>query len=386
MKNRTEHNILKQVNLLVKSAEDIWIPRWFDLFSSRNGGFHERLDKNGTPIELPRRLLSQCRQIIVYSLASNNAYKDKLNETFEFIKQHYFVPETGGSVFSLNEKNEIHDHTYDLYAHAFILLTCAQYYRATQNKEALTYAKTTLNFIKDNFSLPIGYAESLDNNLNSISAIRRQNPHMHLLEGCIFMYETSNDPAYKTIVDKLIALFLNNFFDHNTGTLGEFFDYNLKSHPQEGHKIEAAHHGEWIWLLSRYKNISDQYTDEINSTTEKLFQFIFNHGLDRKHGGIFNIQNREGDVIQDNKRIWTVFEVLRAANVMRTNMKYQKDSEKNMSNLISTIQENYIDMDTGNWNEVLNKNLTPIIDYLPATTPYHIYPILKEINNLISKT
>ena len=377
-------NLSTDITSLVETAENKWIPRWFDLFSNPNGGFFERLDQSGEPIDLPRRLLSQCRQIIVYSLTSNKTYTQKLNEAFDFIKQHYFIPDTGGSIFSLNSKNEVHDHTYDLYAHAFILLTCSQYYKATQNEDALAYAKTTLNFIKSHFPLHIGYAESLDSDLKPRQTIRRQNPHMHLLEGCIFMYETSKDEAYKETADEIISLFLNNFFDQKTSTLGEFFDHDLKLHPQEGYKIEAAHHGEWIWLLSRYKNISDQYSHQINSSMTGLWNFIFTHGFDQKSGGVFNVQDTNGSIIEGNKRIWTSFEVLRAANVMRIHTENPKDCINIMTRLIDTITNHYVDVETGNWNETLAQDLTPITNYLPATTPYHIYPILNEIKESLN--
>ena len=384
MKNTTRNNIQEQVNLLVKNAENIWIPRWFDLFSNPHSGFHERLDQSGTPIDLPRRLVSQCRQIIVYSLASNDAYTGKLNDAFDFIKQHYFIPETGGSVFSLNTENKIHDHTYDLYAHAFVLLACAQYYKATKNEEALSYAKTTLNFIKDHFALHIGYAESLDSDLVPLRTIRRQNPHMHLLEGCIFMYGVTKDNTYKDVADTLVSLFLNKFFNTEKGVLHEFFDENLNVHPQEGHKIEAGHHGEWIWLLTNYKNIFGQQSNAIDSSIDDLFAFVVKYGVDFQKGGVINSHDSETNtVIDSNKRIWTCFEIFRAASIMYGYAEHKENAEKIMLLLLNNIHNDYINIKTGRWKEILDKGMKSVTDFLPATTPYHIYPILKEIKKYI---
>lgn len=374
------NSIIKNIEKLKNSAENIWIPHWFEAFSNPDGGFYERLDKSLTPINMPRRLLSQCRQMIVYSMAHNRSYHKKLDETFQFIKQHYFNEKTGGSIFSLNNKNQPEDTKYDLYAHAFIILACAEYYKETKNKEALNYAKTTLHFIDDKFRLDIGFAEALDKNLKPISSIRRQNPHMHLLEGCMAMFKASKDNDYKEVADEVITLFFDRFFDHKSGTLGEFFDNDLNPHPTEGHKIEAGHHGEWVWLLSQYQQISDKHSNKIEKAKERLFDFVINHGIDKNYSGIFNVQDRNGNVIDDNKRIWTAFEVLRASFMMRQDSKFTKKAEKIMSDLLNVIQNNYIDPKTGNWHEILDKNLKPITDYLPATTPYHIYPILRVIN------
>lgn len=377
--------IKKQVSGLVYHAENLWIPHWFGAFSNSNGGFYERLDKEEQPIDLPRRLLSQCRQIIVYSIASNKEYTTKLKDSFAFIKKYYFIPETGGSIFSINsENNGKHDHKYDLYAHAFILLACAQYYKATGEEEALAFAKATLNFIKKNFPLRVGYAESLDAALKPVSTMRRQNPHMHLLEGCLSLYEVSKDEDYKKIADQLVSLFLTNFFDKEKRVLHEFFDEDLNVHPIEGYKIEAGHHGEWIWLLTNYQNIFDQQKDTINSAIDDLFTFVIKYGVDFQKGGVFNgHDSKTNTVIDSDKRIWTCFEILRAASIMQGRADHRDNAEKIMLLLLDNINNDYINIRTGRWQEVLDKDMKPVVDYYPATTPYHIYPILKEIEQYI---
>ncbi len=102
--------------------------------------FHERLESDFISFETPKRLLSQCRQIIVYSTAYYNTpkieYLEKLNNTFDFIKQNYFQPQTGGSIFSIDAKSQdIIDDQYDLYAHAFILMACSTYIKINDDKE-----------------------------------------------------------------------------------------------------------------------------------------------------------------------------------------------------------------------------------------------------------
>ncbi len=127
---------------LYAKAKNIWVPAWFERFSSPDRGFYERLDNDNNPIDMPRRLLTQCRQIMVYSFALKDnpnldAYKEKLDDTFNFVREVYHNPNTGGSIFSINSENQPEDTKYDLYGHAFIMLACAAYYNATKNPEAL---------------------------------------------------------------------------------------------------------------------------------------------------------------------------------------------------------------------------------------------------------
>jgi mannose-6-phosphate isomerase len=365
---------------LLELAEDTWIPEWFQLFSdNKNCGFFERLDKNNLPLDTSKRLLSQCRQIIVYATAENTAaYRPKLDEAFQFIIDKYHNPDTGGSVFSLNQDGSTHDSKYDLYAHAFVILTCATYYKATQNKDALNFARATLNFIKEHFPMERGYAEALDKNLKPIDSMRRQNPHMHLMEACIYMYEISGDSDYLDIAHEMLELFYNYFLDQDTQTLREFFDNDLTPHSTEGHKIEAGHHAEWIWLLKRYQEVSNSDDPRIEQTMSILFTWIKTHGIDSKFGGVFNMQDHQGKILDTNKRIWCQFEVLRAASIITNDPKHQKDAQKIIKNLTEIIENNYIDVKTGVWNETLKQDLKIQTNHLPATTSYHIYLALKD--------
>lgn len=366
---------------LLDTATQTWLPHWFALFSDNdNDGFHERLDAHGQPLDLPKRLLSQCRQIITYASAPNmTPYKEKLDESFQFIIDKYHTPKTGGCIFSIENNGTPHDSKYDLYTHAFVILTAATYYQATQDKAELEFAKTTLNFIKNNFKLDIGYAEALDENSAPLQAIRRQNPHMHLMEACLSMYEVSSDKDYLNMADEMLALFFDKFFDEETGTLGEFFDENLSPHPTEGHKVEAGHHAEWVWLLKRYSRISGSTDPRIDAAMNRLFTWVKTQGIDPEFGGIYNVQDRQGNIIDANKRIWCQFETLRACAIMTHIPAHANDAQRIFSNLIKIIKTHYIDLKTGTWNEILNRNLSYQTNYLPATTPYHIYPVLWEI-------
>src|SRR5690349_20905721 len=130
------------------TALKTWVLHWFELFADETGGFHERLDASGKSLNLPKRLVTQCRQVMVYAQAGDTAYSGKLHDGFDFIRRNYFIPATGGSVFSLTDPH------YDLYALGFVLSACAAYYGATKNTLALEYAAQTIQFINQSFLLP----------------------------------------------------------------------------------------------------------------------------------------------------------------------------------------------------------------------------------------
>lgn len=373
---------------ILTQAEEHWIPLWFHNFSDTNsGGFYERLDANCNTIEIPKRLLSQCRQIIVYSIAYKNTaqptYLEKINQTFDFIKNNYFQTQTGGSVFSIDYKSwAIIDDKYDLYAHAFILMACSTYLNIDENDEIKKFAKATLNFITHNFRNEYGgFNEALDKDLNPLNVIRRQNPHMHLMEATLHMYEATQDKDYLNIAQELLILFFEKFYDSHTNTIGEFFNDDFSAHGKTGNIVETGHHAEWIWLLKRYEEITKTNDPRIDKATDNLFKWILKNGF---HNGIYNSQNPDGKVIDSNKRIWPMMETMRAAAIMTQSNFYQGEAISLLVNLKNIFLENYINFDTGTWNEMLNEDLSIASNYLPATTPYHIYPVLVDIKQYLN--
>src|SRR5690606_11433130 len=139
-------------------------------FDPDNGGFHERLGRGFKPVPVGyRRLVTQCRQLAIYSHASlhNKSFKPDLARSVEYLLTRVFVPETGGWRFSVDEEGKPLGGAYDLYAHGFVIFALSHYYRATGAVAAKNLAHETLHFVTRNFrmaGLP-GYAEALDENL-----------------------------------------------------------------------------------------------------------------------------------------------------------------------------------------------------------------------------
>ncbi|MEM7618143.1 MAG: AGE family epimerase/isomerase [Pseudomonadota bacterium] len=381
------------LDVLFNQAGNVWVPNWFKLFSNNEkGGFHERIDSDGSPIDLPRRLLTQCRQIIVYSNAlqdnpQDTQYAAKLEEGFSFVKENYHVPETGGSIFSIDAEGKPADTKYDLYGHAFILLACAAYSKVNDNPEINEFAKTTLNFIKDNFRFEQGegFVEALGEDMKPLPEMRRQNPHMHLMEASVYMYEASSDQDYLDMANEMLELFFDKLYDPETKTLGEFFNDDFTHHDTDGQLVEAGHHAEWVWLLKRYQEVSASKDPRITETMNDLFDFVVKHGIDPEYGGVYDEQNRDGSVVKADKRIWPGLETMRAAAIMANDDAYADQARKVVEDMVTLYQDKYIDFETGKWNEYLERDLSVKTDYRPGTTPYHIFPVLREAAGYMPK-
>lgn len=354
------------VKSLYQTAHETWVPLWHDLFfDEATGGFHESLSPTGTPQNQPRRLVGQCRQIMVYALHGDPAFAPTISRAFDYIEQEFALTPPASDRASFNSASKIkgayiyaqNDRHIDLYALSFLISACA-----AANRPQM--AMDVMEFIQNHMRRPLGYAEKLDENLRDISQRRRQNPHMHLLESVQSMALISTDIRWRAQAVMLLELFQTHFFQNRV--LYEFFDDTL-ANPDDW--LEPGHHAEWVWLLSRFDTELLMPTAKIPPLKHRLYEVALK-GMDAQNGGIFNVQKQSADIIDPKKRIWPQLEMLRAAVIMG-----DIATEKSM---LKILKEKYLP-ESGLWIEEWNKDFTQPRHILPATTPYHIYPLLQSL-------
>jgi len=384
---RFENPMLSSLDHIAVQLQERWVPKWYEAFlDTKNGGFHERLTYQFVPMNTGyKRLVTQCRQLAIYAHAQTISGGSAAIETggeglishFHFLRDHYYRSDHGGWIFSCTDSGEAKDSHYDLYAHGFVLFALSHYFRATQDEEGRSLAIKTADFIKGHFKMPDGlpgFAEALDVDLNIIPRIRRQNPHMHLFEGVLFAWKTYKEPVFKELSENIYQLFSDFFFDKRTGTLGEFYDDFLKPHATDGQICEPGHHYEWVWLLHLYAQLFGD-TSNIYNQKRCLFEWAEGKGHDREYGGIYNSLNRQGYVIDDHKRIWPLTEALKAHLCMLDDAPSAIDRgnyKHVLTEVLSVLSGGYLQK-RGFWTEIMDRHLLPETDYMPGTTPYHLY-------------
>ena len=319
------------------------------------------------------RLLTQCRQLYTFSHACQlkNApeWQALLTPLFDFIVQHYYLEDRW--IFSLCDDLSVKDTQSDAYALAFVLLAFSHYYKVTKDDRALTLMKKTHLFLLDNMQAQSGgFYESYPVDK---AHIRRQNPHMHLLEGYVAAFQITQDEDYKKAIHSLLSLAIKHFYHKETKTLREFFSPNWQLEEKTGHQVEPGHHFEWVWLLYQANSIlpNSDYTD----LAQALWQTATKHGL-AENGGIYNqIDGNTYLPIDKEKRIWPITEYLKAITVMPIG---REEKVHRINSALSFMQEFYF-LPNGRWNEYLNDDNTAKDFPLPGTSSYHIFLGLTEV-------
>jgi len=265
--------------VLVNNILRFWSERMVDI---EHGGFYGRID--GHDIlhpEAEKGAVLNARILWTFAAATRilhrMPYRILAARAKDYLVNRFIDPQYGGVYWSLNADGSPLDTKKQTYAIAFAIYGLAEYYRATQDREALDAAIRLFEDLEAhayaNSQEPRanGYIEALTRDWQPIADMRlsesdengsrTMNTHLHVLEAYTNLYRVYKDPRVARQLRVLIDIFVNRLYNPETGHLGLFFDddwnplstfhtasadrknFQLSTHYSPGHDIEAA------WLI-----------------------------------------------------------------------------------------------------------------------------------------
>jgi mannose-6-phosphate isomerase len=353
------------------------LPFWSGVGHEGGGrGAREHLQLDGSAAAVPfKRMRVQARQIYAFSHAALLGWADGerlARDGYGFITG-CGEKATGGWVRVLSAAGDgVLDAAVDLYDQAFVLLALAWYARLTGSAEALQRARRTVAWIRTHMAVaPCGF----HNAVPVEAGPRQQNPHMHLLEAALALYETSGDSCYATLAHDLVDLFRGYLFDRETGTVGELFLPNWS--PVPGGRVEPGHQYEWVWLLHQYER---QTGIGVSTEIDRLFRFAREYGTDAKTALVWDGVNRDGSAPRRSTRLWPQTEALKAHVAM-----VQRGAGGGMA--IPGIVRNlgtrfFTGCPAGAWIDHFDAAGQPIVDKIPTSSFYHVFMAYTELAQL----
>jgi mannose/cellobiose epimerase-like protein (N-acyl-D-glucosamine 2-epimerase family) len=263
----------------------------------------------------------------------------------------------------------------DLYDLAFVLFACAWYARATGEAEPLDRAERVMGFIERH--LTAGHGGFAEDSLGALP--RRQNPHMHLLEACHALAETSGAQRWLDRAGSLVDLLRDRLIDDETGTLGEFFTADWRAAPgAAGVLREPGHQFEWVWLLHHHARLTGR-TDLID-VAERLHRFAQAHGIARSPEGwpmALDGIDRAGVPIATTRLLWPQTEAIKA-EVARIEFLGDAGASARLDSHLAALFHYWLDAGTGLWVNQLDGSNQPIRAELPVRVLYHVVLALAE--------
>ncbi len=376
-----ERSLLHAHSLMRAWLFDRALPFWARV--GRDGdslGFQEYLAIDGSvPDVTYKRLRVQARQVYVYSNAALLGWPlgvELATHGYDFVLRHARRSD-GGWIRTMGRNGGIVDSTVDLYDLAFTIFALAWYARASRLSQPLDEAVQIVAWIQRVARHPAaGYVNSFPQE----SGFRQQNPHMHLLEAILALYEVTGDKQHLLFGRRLVELLKDCFVDWQSGTLGEYFLDDLKPVDGEaGDHIEPGHHYEWVWLLDQYSRLTG---DDQGCYMRPLYDFAEAYGVDRATGAIVDVVNRKGDVLRASQRVWPQAEAIKARCVMANRSLSDLRGVSESVNVL--MSRHFTGCPVGTWREHLDQNGHLLVDRIPASSFYHIFMAFNELERLVA--
>lgn len=378
----TPHDVRTAATVMESWMCDRALPLWATAgFDTQAGRFEEGLQFEGTPRrDVPIRLLVQARQIFVYSLAARRRWCDGgvalVERTFASMRRDYHRRDgRDGWVFSIARDGTVADSRRDLYAHSFVLLAVAAHVQATGRRDELLLAYETLAFLDREMTAPLGggYVEALPQR----DVPRRQNPHMHLFEALLALWECSQDLVFLERAAVLFELFMSKFFQAGPGVVLEYFDEALRPATGIGAIVEPGHHFEWCWLLRRYEEATKER--QVGAIVERLYDNAGRAGFDAD-GLIVDEVHPDGSVLRASRRLWPMTEAIKSD--LAEARRGRTGSADRAVELAGALYRRFIaPAPSGGWMDRLGPDGAPLVDFMPATSLYHLAGAIDELSS-----
>ncbi|MDE1236024.1 AGE family epimerase/isomerase [Vibrio aestuarianus] len=355
------------------------LPLWAECAVRSNGVFEEGLQSDGQPFEEDLiRFRVQPRQTYVFAHATELGWFDGAELVKNAVDNGFdhFRCETGEFVFSTSKDLVINNESKNAYEHAFAMLGYAWHFKLTKEESSLENAETYYNWFESALadSENGGFFSSTDD-----KSLRSQNPHMHLFEALMTLYEVSGKELWLERASKIYGLFCTKFF--NGTNLIEFFDGNLEPNHELSENIDPGHQYEWIWLLNHYEHLTGIDVSE-QIAALKTFAEKYGHS---ELGLVMDEIKDTGAVYRNTSRLWCQTELLKA-RIALFERNPSEDNESAVADAVALIFKHYLDnANKGSWVDQVNADGNPVSMNSPASTLYHIFLAMAEVYRVAKK-
>jgi mannose-6-phosphate isomerase len=359
------------------------LPKWGSVgFDSTFGGFRERLDLQGRPIaDVPYRLLTQARQIYAFSHAFLLGWapegRDLAGSAVDNLRRRYESPDgSPGYVFSVSPTSGAVDPRRDFYGHAFVLFALAWWYRVSADARCVDTALRLMETMDRIFGAASGggYVDGHPYPQGQ----RIQNPHMHYFEAMVAWHQATGEARFLARAGEIFGLFCGRFWQPRTKSLPEYFDQDWT--PVDGDAgafFEPGHHFEWSWLLRAYGRMAGR---SVEPYAHQLYETAERQGF-LEDGRIADQVLPGRGVHKGSTRLWPHTEWAKASAA-----EFESGNEHAGAaalKALALLQARFCRPElSGGWIDHLDGEGRPIVEFMPATSLYHILLAVAEVGRV----
>lgn len=364
---------------LLDEAYPMW---WTQGADRKQGGFHERLNLDGSATGEPRRARLHPRQIYAFAVAEelgwDGPHDEAVRHGLDFFLARY--KRSDGLFRALvGVDGQPLDDRAVLYDQAFALLGLAAAYDVLDDDALRVSARALHDQVRLQLQhLVTGFEES-----NPRTLPLGSNAHMHLLEACLAWMDLDHDARWQATAHEIVELALARFIDPVTGLLREFFDGDWQPVAgDEGRIVEPGHQFEWGWLLLRWVERTGE--THAREPALRMIQFGESLGVDEHRGVAVTSLLSDGSVRDPLARLWPQTERIKAACIaaeVTRQPAYWSMAAAGARGLLK-----YLDTPTrGLWRDKLRVDSTFVDEPAPASSFYHIVCAIAELEHTLKR-
>ncbi len=315
------HKIKKELNEELFNILNYWSDNTID---PKNGGFYGRINhQNKVVAEAPKGIILNTRILWSFSAAGNYTNKGKFrfecDRAFDYLNNCFLDKTYGGVYWELDHTGHVINHRKQIYAQAFAVYACSEYFLYSQRAEsrdlAIKFFELIENHSKDlknggyfeAFSENWGKLEDMRLSPKDMNASKTMNTHLHILEAYTSLSRCFESLELKLALKSLIELFLNTFLNKNNH-YDLFFndDWRLLSDTVSfGHDIETS----WL-LIEAAKQVGDkELLKTCQQSAIKVANTFIAEGIDPMNA-VINEKNLLTDIVDTDRHWWPQVEAM----------------------------------------------------------------------------
>lgn len=327
-----------------------------------NGGFYGKVNNENIADEnAAKGVVLHARILWTFSAAckmtGNKSHLQIAERAFDYLLSFFRDHEYGGVYWSVTDKGKMEESRKQMYGLAFTMYGISEYHTASQNEEALAFAKDLFAILEE-YSFDNennGYYEALTRNWQPLNDVRLSlkdanagktaNTHLHIIEAYTNLYKVWEEGELKQKIENLLYLFDNYFISKETNHFVLFFNDEWKEQPDVisyGHDIEAA----WL-LLQCAEIIQSKEWIPVYRKHAKAIADAASEGLDAD-GGLWYEYDPQHNHLIKQKHWWPQAEAM--IGFLNAYQLSGKESDLEKSLRAWRFTQNYIlDKENGEW-------------------------------------
>lgn len=308
-------NISSEIESELHNILNYWSKNTLD---EKNGGFIGEIDFYGNKNFGAEKGSVLYGRIIwtfsaAYSFTNSPEHFQIAERAFNEIKEKFYNSHTKGIYWSINADGTPKDTKNQIYALSFVIYGLSEFYKISQNQEALDLATELFHSIQDHAYDPVngGYFEAFTSDWKPIGDMRlsekdanekkTMNTHLHIVEAYANLYLVWQNEDLRQSIIGILKIIDQYFIDKETWHLKLFFDENWnerKDVVSYGHDIEAAWLLLWCAEVSNDQVLVEKYRDYAVKIANATLE-----GLD-EDGGLWYEYDPQKNLLIAEKHWW----------------------------------------------------------------------------------